>query len=428
MSEEPSVRDSRAGADPVRSATSDRIVERLVTFARTLRADGATVPADASLAAAEALVIVGLADRREVRAATKATLVANRPDIESFERYFPTFWSGLRRELVDAGVDEPDSELGTERPLATDRCALPEGRAEGDHDEEPDSPRRLPSVRSRITDAADDSDGTARDRSAYSPAGKSARVDVSAGSGGGCELDDRDLRAFTSALATLPGRRWESNPGTRPDVRRTLRRSVATGGTVATVPSRRRSVSKPSYCLIVDVSRSVLDTVNREFLLALLAGLHRENRSTRSFFFDTGVREVTDAFERSGDPAEALNTAEVTWGGGTRIGRSLRDVRQNHADTVDRRTIVIVLSDGFDVGDLELLEGEMARLQRQAAGVLWLNPLAGTDGYEPTCRGMRRALPYVDGLFEISASADLRNIGEQIERRGLDGQIGYRYD
>jgi uncharacterized protein len=426
MSEEPPIRDPQASTDEVTSVTSDRVVERLVAFARTLRADGATVPADASIAAAEALTVVGFADRRTVRAATKATLVADRSGVEPFERHFPAFWSGLRRELAGGGEPEPESR--SEQALPADRSVLSGDRAERDQDEKPEPPSQRSSMRNRVTDAAGDSDETVRTRSTYSPAGDSARGDVSTESGDGHELDDRDLRAFTSALATLPGRRWEPSPGTRPDVRRALRRSVATGGAVATLPYRRRSVAEPSYCLIVDVSRSVLDTVNREFLLALLAGLHRESRSTRSFFFDTGVREVTDVFERAGDPAETLETAEVTWGGGTRIGRSLRSIRQSHPHAVDRGTIVVVLSDGFDVGDLALLEAEMARLRRRAAGVLWLNPLAGTDGYEPTCRGMRRALPYVDGLFNIGASDDLRDIAEQIEQRGLSGRIGYRYD
>lgn len=419
MSEKSPASDRSEGVDAVISATCDGIVERLVAFGRTLRTEGATVPADASIAAAEALRAVGVTDRQQVRAATKATLVAEQSDIAPFDRHFPAFWRGLQRELASDG----ESEL--KHALPSKRAFHPSDRPESEREHDPDPSNRPSRLRERLAETVAEQTVDDPGRSAYSSIGDSARIGTS--DEGAHELDDRDLQVFTAALATVSGRRWEAGPGSRPDVRRALRRSVTTGGAITTVPYRRRAVGVPSYCAIVDVSRSVLDTVDRGFLLELLAGLHRESRSTRTFFFDTGVREVTSVFERSDDPVEALDAAEVAWGGGTRIGRSIDAIRRDYPHAVDAETTVIVLSDGFDVGDLELLEGGMAWLRRRAVGVLWLNPLAGTDGYEPTCGGMARAAPYVDGLFQIDSSKDLREIGRQIERRGLRGRIGYQY-
>jgi hypothetical protein len=149
----------------------------------------------------------------------------------------------------------------------------------------------------------------------------------------------------------------------------------------------------------------------------------------RVFFFDTEVREVTHIFETAGgDPARALERAEVAWGGGTRIGASLASVRRRWPHAVGRRTVTLVVSDGLDVGDVGTLEAGMTWLARRSRAVVWLNPLAATRGYEPTCRGMSTALLYVDGLFAFAGPADVTEIARQLERHGATGPVGYEHD
>jgi hypothetical protein len=214
----------------------------------------------------------------------------------------------------------------------------------------------------------------------------------------------------------------------RPDVRRAMRRSHATGGVVIDVPERATRPTTVRGLVLVDVSRSVLDTVDREFLVNVLRALDAEWRSVRTFLFDTDVTEVTDAL--SADSATAvldeLGRLEAAWGGGTRIGDALATVRERAPTAVDRETVVLIVSDGLETGELNRLEDGMAWLDRRARRVFWLNPLAASTAYEPATRGMRVALPSLDGLFAFAEPTDLFDLARQLRRRRRP--IGYEHD
>ncbi|MFB6256876.1 MAG: VWA domain-containing protein, partial [Haloplanus sp.] len=182
-------------------------------------------------------------------------------------------------------------------------------------------------------------------------------------------------------------------------------------------------------CLLVDVSGSVLDTVDRSVLLAFAERLQTSARDARVFLFDTDLREVTTQFDRSdGDPAGSLREAAVEWGGGTEIGGAFTTLRRVHPHAVDRRTAVVVVSDGLDVGDETVLRDGVTWLADRAGALVWLNPLAVSPAFEPRSRGMATSEPYVDALFGFAEPADLAEAARQIERRGLGGPVGYEYD
>jgi hypothetical protein len=265
----------------------------------------------------------------------------------------------------------------------------------------------------------------------YSPAGRPETVTVDATP----RADDGSLDAavgrFVDALATLRGRRWRHAPsGRQADARRALRRSVATGGAVVSVPERRRRADALRAVVLVDVSRSVLDTVDRGFLLWFLRTLTGRLRDGRVLFFDSEVRDVTAAFDAptTADALAELERAETAWGGGTRIGHAVETVRREHPTAVDRRTVAVVISDGLEMGDVSTLTAGMPWLARRAAAVLWLNPLAASPAYEPTAAGMAAALPFVDGLFAFTGPDDVTEIAHQLERYGPGGRIGFEHD
>ena len=195
------------------------------------------------------------------------------------------------------------------------------------------------------------------------------------------------------------------------------------------LPATAPTESELRCCLLVDVSGSVLDTVDRATLLSVADALSEAARDSRVFLFDTELADVTDAFDRAdGDPAAALRAASVEWGGGTLIGDALATLRREHPHAVDRRTVVVVVSDGLDVGDPDLLEGGITWIADRASAVVWLNPLAVSPSFEPRSRGMAACEPYVDALFGFAGPADLAAAARQLERRGLDGAVGYRHD
>ncbi|MFB6171088.1 MAG: VWA domain-containing protein [Haloarculaceae archaeon] len=240
---------------------------------------------------------------------------------------------------------------------------------------------------------------------------------------------DGAFRDLARALADLPARRWQAG-GDRTDVRRALRESFGTGGTVLSVPGRSRQRSAMRALLLVDVSRSVLDTVDRGFLIDVLRHARRRWRDARAFLFDETLREVTDAVDAPSAQVaiDALEAAEAEWGGGTRIGASLARLRETAPEAVDRRTTVFVVSDGLEMGEVSVLEREVAWLARRAERVLWLNPLATAAEYEPTARGMAAALPYLDGLFAFAGPDDVREAARQLRQQGPGGRVGYQFD
>jgi hypothetical protein len=444
----PADRESGAGVGgggtvPDFAAARDRVLTEVVRFERRLRATGASVPATAALPATEAIATVGLSDRGAVRAALHATLVRDPRDTPTFDELFDEFWYRLRTGLEAAATAADDDERGEERPdrdLATTvEGSLPDDETAPDADlrasDGTEGTRDERAVQSRQVSDPDSGDregpllATAGDQRAgtYSPAGD--RESVEGSSTGAATADPATLARFQRALASLSGRRWTSGGRETVDARRALRESLATGGVAASLPRRGRDRTAFRACVLVDVSRSVLDALDRAYLLSVVEGLVADGRSVRAFFFDTDVREVTEAFATaSGDPATALEHAEVAWGGGTRIGSSLATVRERWPDAVDRRGVTLVVSDGLEVGEVDALERELSWLARRSRAVVWLNPLAASTAWEPTCRGMAAVLPYVDALFAFGGDADLADAARQLTRRGARGAVGYEYD
>lgn len=410
--------------------TREETLDAVVEFARALRAAGAEVPASAATDAARALAAVGLTERTRVRAATRATLVSRREDLGTFDELFEGFWTALRgagrdpppilEDLADAA--QPLAEAATEGQSGLDAAGA---GADRDHGDPETAHGERTSVASGSTGSGEE--GEHAELARYSPVGRSERVSRVAGKGEGLAAS---VAALTGALASLPGRRRErATAGAFVDARRALRASLATGGVVASLPEAEPADSDVRGVVLVDVSGSVLDSVDRSFLLAWLRLLVDGWRSTRVFFFDTDLREVTDAFDERtvGDVADALAEAETAWGGGTRIGHALSSVREEYPGAVDRRTVVLVVSDGLERGSVEELERSAAWLGRRARLLCWLNPLAASPEYEPVARGMAAALPAVDGLFAFAGPDDVAELARQLDRYDRT-RLGYEYD
>jgi len=422
-------------AVPDFEAASARVRGEIVRFAQRLRAE-TSVPANASVDAARALATVGLNDRARVQAALAASLVSSPDGRDRFEALFPAFWARLRRALKGAAVaDERTApDLGSDRDMDRSREAVstpadPTDRSELDSTDADTNSVRATTGRREVTNRLlSGSASDSRERRVYSAAGRSE--DIGDTSTGLTDVERRAVDRFRAALSSVPGRRSRPDDGAAAlDARRTLRTSLKTGGAPIELPRVEAARTELRCRLLVDVSRSVLDTLDREILLSTVHRLHDGALDARTFLFDTDLREVSEAFDRTeGDPVAALRAAETRWGGGTRVGAALGSLRGEHPTAVDRRTVVVVVSDGLDVGEPDQLEAGMVWLSRTAKAVVWLNPLAKSEGYEPTCRGMATALPYVDGLFAFASPTDLAEAARQLERQGLSGPVGYEHD
>jgi len=190
-----------------------------------------------------------------------------------------------------------------------------------------------------------------------------------------------------------------------------LRRNIATGGQFTEWVWRRPTKRPRQIVVLCDISGS-MERHSRLLLRFVQALAAASSVKTESFVFGTRLTRVTRLLrDRDRDRALAKIADTVNdWAGGTRIGESFRDFNLHWARRTLRSSgIVIVVSDGWDRGDPALVATETARLRRNCHRLVWLNPLAGTPGYEPLTRA---AMPYIDDFVPAGTVASLERLGE----------------
>src|SRR4051794_36975372 len=237
-------------------------------------------------------------------------------------------------------------------------------------------------------------------------------------------LSDREIAQAHRALRRFARRgprrlsrraRPSRRRGDREDLRATVRASLRYGGEPVERRWRRATLRQRPVVLVCDVSGS-MEPYARMLLTYVQASVAARRR-VEAFAFGTRLTRITREL-RDRDPDRALRRATgalADYSGGTRIGASLAELNREHGRRVGRGAVVVVLSDGWDRGDPELLGAEMAPLRRTAHRLLWLNPLAADPRYEPLTRGMRAALPHVDHLLPGNSIASLESLADLME-------------
>jgi uncharacterized protein with von Willebrand factor type A (vWA) domain len=207
------------------------------------------------------------------------------------------------------------------------------------------------------------------------------------------ELSLRLMRRMSQRIS----RRFVSNDrGRRTDLRRTFRRSISHGGEPIVLAYKRRKPRKNKLVILLDISGSM--NFYSLFLVRFAYALQTCFRRVDTFLFSTSLVEISPLLRTRhlSEALRGLSQREAGWSGGTKIGESLEQFNQRHGKLLTRDTLFIILSDGWDTGEPELLASQMRRAKQRAQKVLWLNPLLGLEDYQPVTRGMAAALPYVD--------------------------------
>ena len=218
-------------------------------------------------------------------------------------------------------------------------------------------------------------------------------------------------------------RRWKrGNGGDQIDFRRSMRRSIRYGGEMIELRMRKPKPRPLRLVLICDVSGS-MDIYSRFFLLFMF-GLQNYYPHCETFTFSTRLNHVSSLLKRRSfeEALRFLSKKVLDWSGGTNIGLSLHQFHQRHSELLHRnRTLLLIFSDGWDRGDTSLLDSEMRYIKGQVKGVIWLNPLMGSGNYQPLCKGMSTALPYLDCFMPYHNLASLKDLARLISKRGLIG-------
>ena len=348
------------------------LVHRIVALCRELRDRGMSVTPSHAIDAVHALRSVGFGSRERVHLALRCVLVSRPEDFELFDEAFDGLFGTPREGAGEGPVRVHRRSPPRDPAAAASLASWADREGEGGEGEEPEE-----------VPAASDAPAVAeKDFSAF----------------GAEELEEiqRIAARIARRLAARPSRRWKAaRRGPRLDLRRTMRRSLSNSLEPLDLRFRRRKPRKTRIVAICDVSGS-MDLYSR-FLLQFLYALQGTVARVESFVFSTSLRRVTSVL-REGEYGQALRglAAEVhEWSGGTRIGESLAAFNRDFAEMVDGRTVVVILSDGWDTGDPALLGEEMRSLRLRGRKLIWLNPLLGSPGYEPLTQGMQAALPHV---------------------------------
>lgn len=362
---------------------ADLEVEKVVVFCRELRTHGLSVTPAEVVTAASALQVIDTIDRDEVFLSLRSILTTSVDDFPIFAEVFRRFWNRSHSLTGSTAV-----RVQTHAPRQSSKGLGFFLEHWGSSFSGGAQPVKVPGA---------------------SEAESAAMKDFSEFTNEELEEVSRLARRMVRRLARNPSRRWRPvRRGHRVNLRRSLRLSLKTGGELIELSYKERRPKRTKLVVLCDVSGS-MDIYSR-LLLQFVYGLQNSFAKVESFVFATSLARITGELKNKTykNALDRLATNVRGWSGGTRIGASLATFNAQWLRRIDKRTVIIILSDGWDTGDPEQLAASLALLQRRAGRVIWLNPLLGSADYAPMTRGMQAAMPFINVFAPAHDLASLR--------------------
>ncbi len=388
-------------AQVTRFAARTSVTDRMADFMAHLRSNGLAQGITDTSTALAALAAINATEPDETRAALKAVCASTADDFARFDDLFTAFWQNRGRErLGEAKAAASERQRSAE--VADQDGATGTGRAD-----RPD------------TDGTGAAEHSGTGRLAGSQVANLMRIDLRE------MVTPADMAAAQATATRLARairdrrsrRKRAAKQGDTLDLRRIIRMSLATGGEPLRLHRRKAPERPVKLVAILDVSGSM--TVYARVFLAFLKGLMTADTSTDAYLFHTRLVRITDAL-RDPDALRAVNRLSLLaqgFGGGTKIGGNLAAFNANYAKRlVNGRSVVVILSDGFDTDPPDILHGELARLKKRGCRIIWLNPLKGWRDYQPIAAGMAAALPHLDLFAAANTLAALAALEPEFSR------------
>ena len=366
-----------------------RILRRIVGFARLARANGFRVGIEESADALQVTKAAGALDKRALRFGLRALFCSCTTDWGKFDELFDLYWHDIgRRSAMRVRGASQLAKAGT-------------GSA--------DAASQVPELAEQLRRDIQAETGSGEDR-------QQGASDVETLAGTDFRyLNDadalQDIYALTERLAArmrwrLTRRYRARSRGRVVDLRKTIHKSLRYGGTPLSLSYRKRRDRPVRLVMLLDASGSM--NLYSAFFMRFVRGIVDNFYDADAFVFHTRLVHLSQALrEKNIEKAmERMAVMSEGWGGGTRIGGCLEIFNKNYAQTIlDARSVVVIMSDGYDTGDPAVLAQQMKKLRGRSKRILWLNPLLGWKDYEPAAQGMAAALPYVD-LFAPAHNLD----------------------
>lgn len=358
----------------------------IIAFCRFLRANGMSIGPDEEATALLALVQIDLGDREGFRLALRTVLCRRVGDMVLFDRLFGQYWKELEKAVDSKIKDDPNKR-------------------------QQQKPKQGPDFNQLKSWLYGNKPSKETELRTYSVQENLSQKDFTLVSADELVEVMQRIRELSLAMARRANRRYRKTHSVRQfDLPRTLRRNLRRGGEMLEIAYRKPRKNHLNVVILADVSQSM--DLYSTFLIQFMYAFQTVYRKIDTFVFSTALHRITPAL-KSRPFAEALHElAETTtgWGGGTRIGASLQTFADEYLTLVNRETLVIVLSDGWDTGDVATLTDALARIKAKARKLVWLNPLAGHPSFEPSALGMAAAMPFLDGFAPVHNVESLRTL------------------
>ncbi len=349
----------------------------LLAFCRFLRSRKFTIGPSEEKNALEALQLIPWPNPDTFQAILRASLARSKSQFLQFPELYKEYW-----KHVDKAVD---SKVKTD-PIEKDQAKPPKP---------PQAAHSLENLKNWLHGKPGDEE---REQATYSShvQGNHFSPDV---------YNDQDvaelrqfIRSLVRRLAKRNARRRQSTRARKQwDVKQMMRRNLKRGGELVEMAYQKPKPHRLKLLLVCDVSKSM--ELYSQFLIQLMYAGQTGFARTETFGFSTQLFRLSEWLEEKdlGNALKNISDHVSGWSGGTRIGYSLSQLLRKYGPgMIDRKTVVIILSDGWDTGEIDLLAQAMKTIQRRSQLSIWINPLAGNPNFKPEVRGMQAALPYVD--------------------------------
>ena len=376
--------------------TDSALPHNLILFGRVLRGLGLDVNPGRMIDAASALSHVSIGNRADFYHTLRSLLVHKRDDVALFDQAFDEFW---KKPLMGALVTLPKQEIVQREKK---NIVVP-----------PQPEREAPSVAPGDESGAQTVIELTRTPDAREQLRNKNFADMSAQE---LESIKRLIAQMVWRLGERRTRRMRAGDERAIDLRHTLRNSLRHGGEILRLERRQRRRKPRPIVIVADISGSMerYTKLLLHFIYSLTAGL---DQRVESFVFATRLTRITRSLEhRDAEQALARVSGSVRdWSGGTKIGASIKSF--NHLwgrRVLNGGAVVLLISDGWDTGEPEVLAAQMARLHGTCARVIWLNPLLGDKEYAPLARGMQAAMPHIDDFLPVHNLASLEALAERL--------------
>ena len=404
------------------SNNSSEFMPHLVTFYRKLKANGVMVTLQQEIDAYRSLTHIDLFDYTDFYHTLRANLVASQKEIPPFDKVFFSHWTCPEspaeagtcpsdEDLLGQSFDQNDPPLdsGDKQKEITAETNHPEIKTENEATED--------SVHHRPGQDAED-DAEREQIPLYCPDQQLKKKDFSTFMGEDLEALKKAIIHIAEKIRILLSRRKKRNALVQYfDFRRTIRKNIRHGGDIFRFSWKAHNKEKNRIVMLCDVSGSM--EMYSRFFIQFLYGLQNSLYNIETFVFSTRLSRVT-AILRNREYEKALAQISKSvhdWSGGTKIGDCLYSFNRKHAPTMlYGKTVLIIISDGWDCGEEDRLREEMKRLRKFSYHIIWLNPLLSDPKFEPACMGMRTALPFLDQFLPLHNLDSLIKLGQVLAK------------